>query len=85
MSSAFSSELVAAKHDISYLTNNDNQVEIPLRISGQLPHPAVVPDVGIIAQRAAKHAMQGKVGELLQKKGLGGILKKNGLGGLLGF
>ncbi len=85
MSSAFSSELVAAKHNISYLTNNDNQVEIPLRISGQLPHPAVVPDVAIIAQRAATHAMQGKVGELLQKKGLGGILKKNGLGGLLGF
>jgi hypothetical protein len=28
--------------------------------------------------------VQGHVGELLQKKGLGGILKKNGLGGLLG-
>jgi len=85
MSNAFSSELVAAKHNVSYLTDSDGQVEIPLRISGQLPHPAVVPDVGIIAQRAAQHAMQSRVGQLLQKKGLGGILKKNGLGGLLGF
>jgi uncharacterized protein involved in outer membrane biogenesis len=85
MSTAFSSELVEARHDVSFLTNNDNQVEIPLRVSGRLPHPAVVPDVAQIAQRAASHAVQSRVGELLQKKGLGNVLKKNGLGGLFGF
>jgi hypothetical protein len=85
MSKAFSSELIVAKHDVSYLTNHDDQLEIPLRVSGRLPHPAVVVDVGIIAQRVAKHAVQGRVGELLQKRGLGSVLKKNGLGGLFGF
>jgi uncharacterized protein involved in outer membrane biogenesis len=84
MSRTFSSELVAAKHNISYVTNSDGEVEIPLRVSGQLPHPSVVPDVGVIAQRAATHAVQNRVGELIQKKGLGDVLKKNGLGGLLG-
>jgi AsmA protein len=84
MSRPFSSELVAAKHNISYVTNSDGEVEIPLRVSGQLPHPSVVPDVGVIAQRAATHAVQNRVGELIQKKGLGDVLKKNGLGGLLG-
>jgi uncharacterized protein involved in outer membrane biogenesis len=84
MSQAFSSELVGAKHNVVYLTNQNGEVVIPLRISGKLPHPAVVPDVAVIAQRAATHAVQGKLGELLQKNGVGGILKKNGLGGLLG-
>lgn len=84
MSKAFSSELVGAKHNVVYVTNNDGEIEIPVRVSGQLPHPAIAPDLGVIAQRAATHAVQGHVGELLQKKGIGGILKKNGLGGLLG-
>jgi uncharacterized protein involved in outer membrane biogenesis len=84
MSRPFSGELVAARHNVSYLTNNDDEVEIPLRVSGQLPHPTVAPDVGLIAQRAASPAVQNRVGELIQKKGLGGLLKKNGLGGLLG-
>jgi uncharacterized protein involved in outer membrane biogenesis len=84
MSKQFSSELVAAKHNVSYLTNTDGAVEIPLQVSGRLPHPAVAPDLAIIAQRAATHAVQGRVGELIQKKGLGDLLKKKGLGGLLG-
>jgi uncharacterized protein involved in outer membrane biogenesis len=84
MSKAFSGELVAAKNNIVYVTNSDGEVEIPLRVYGQLPHPKVAPDVEVIAQRVATHAVQGRVGQLLQKKGLGGILKKNGLGGLLG-
>ena len=84
MSQPFSSELVAARRNASFLTNNDHEIEIPLRVSGRLPHPAVLPDVGIIAQRAAAHAVQGRVGELIQKNGLGGLIKKHGLGGLLG-
>ena len=84
LTKAFSDELVAAKRNVVYVTNNDGEVEIPLRISGRLPHPTVTPDLGVIAQRAATHAVQGRVGELLQKKGVGNVLKKNGLGGLLG-
>jgi uncharacterized protein involved in outer membrane biogenesis len=84
MSKPFSGELVAARHNASFLTNNDSEVEIPLRVSGRLPQPAVAPDVGLIARRAASHAVQGRVGELIQKNGLGGLLQKHGLGGLLG-
>ena len=84
LSKPFSSELVAAKHNVSYLTNSDGAVEIPLQVAGRLPHPAVAPNLTIIAQRAATHAVQGRVGELIQKNGLGGLLKKKGLGGLLG-
>ena len=84
MSKPFSSELVVAKHNVSYVTNSDGEVEIPLRVSGQLPHPSVAPDVAIIAQRATTHAVQNRFGDLIQKKGIGGILKKNGLGGLIG-
>lgn len=84
MSKAFSSELVAAKHNVVYLTDRDQQVEIPLRVAGQLPHPAVMPDVGVLARRAASHAAQQQVGQLLEKKGVGKLLEKGGLGGLLG-
>ncbi|HEX3409574.1 MAG TPA: AsmA-like C-terminal region-containing protein, partial [Candidatus Binataceae bacterium] len=84
MSRPFSNELVAARRNVSYLTNSDSEVEIPLRISGQLPHPAVVPDVGVIAQRALTHEAQRQVGNVIEKNGVGRLLKKNGLGGLLG-
>jgi len=84
MSKPFSEELVAARKNVIYVTNSDGVVEIPLIVAGQLPHPKVAPDVTVITQRAATHAVQSRVGDLLQKKGLGGILKKNGLGGLLG-
>ncbi len=73
MSPAFSREMVAAKRNVSYLTTNTGQVEIPLRISGRLPKPSVMPDVGILAQRAASHAVEKGIGGLLQKKGLGGL------------
>jgi AsmA protein len=74
MSPSFSRELVAAKQNVAYIENQDNRLEIPLRITGQLPKPAVVPDVGVLAQRAATHAVQNKIGSLFGKKGglLGG-------------
>lgn len=84
LSKLFSDELVAARKNVIYVTNSDGVVEIPLIVAGQLPHPKVAPDVTVIAQRAATHAVQSRVGDLLHKKGLGGVLKKNGLGGLLG-
>jgi hypothetical protein len=74
LSKSFSDELVAAKRNAVYLTNSGGQIEIPLRISGQLPKPAVLPDIGNLAQRAAGHAVENRLGELLQKKGLGGLL-----------
>jgi hypothetical protein len=75
MSKAFSNEMVGAKHNIAYVTNADGRIELPLRISGQLPKPAVLPDVNVLAQRAASHAIQNRVGSLLGKKGgaLGGL------------
>jgi AsmA protein len=76
LSKAFSSELIAAKHNIAYITDPEQQVEIPLRITGQLPKPVVIPDVTVLAQRAATHAAEREVGKLLGKKGgaLGGLL-----------
>ena len=68
LSKAFSSELIAAKHNIAYITDPEQRVEIPLRITGQLPKPAVIPDVSVLAQRAATHAAQREVGRLLDKK-----------------
>lgn len=81
MSKPFSNELIAAKKNVSYLTNSAGEVEIPLRVTGQLPHPAVLPDAATIAQRAATHAVQKKIGTLLEKKGLGGLLGGGAGGG----
>lgn len=74
MSPAFSRELIAAKRNVSYLATGAGQVEIPLQISGRLPKPRVVPDVGILARRAAAQAATGGLGRLLKKHGLGGLL-----------
>jgi uncharacterized protein involved in outer membrane biogenesis len=84
MSKAFSDELVAARKNVVYITNGEGVVEIPLIGAGQLPHPKVAPDLTVIAQRAATHEVQNRVGGLIEKNGVGRILKKNGLGGLLG-
>ena len=83
MSKPFSGELISAKRNIAYLTNPEGRVEIPLRITGQLPKPAVLPDVNILAQRAATHAVQGQISGLLGKKGgaLGGLFGGGGGGG----
>jgi hypothetical protein len=83
MSKEFSSELISAKRDIAYVTNPDGRVEIPLRVVGQLPKPAVLPDVNVLAQRAATNAAQGQIGRLLGKKGggLGGFFGGGGGGG----
>jgi hypothetical protein len=80
LSRALSSELIAAKHNVAYITNPDQRVEIPLRILGRLPKPAIIPDVTVLAQRAATHAAQREVGRLLGKRGgaLGGLLTGGG-------
>ncbi len=81
LSRQFSSELRADKRNIVYLQNQNGQVQIPLRVMGELPKPRIQPDVGEIAQRAASQAIQQKgqnlLGKFLGKKG-------GGLGGLLG-
>ncbi|MBF6568465.1 MAG: AsmA family protein [Candidatus Binataceae bacterium] len=75
----FSSEIRANKKNVVYLQNQNGQVAIPLRIVGQLPRPAVVPDVADLAQRAAAQAIQQK-----GQKAIGKFLGKNGLGGIFG-
>ncbi|HJU09609.1 MAG TPA: hypothetical protein VJ728_01970, partial [Candidatus Binataceae bacterium] len=77
LSKSLSSELIAAKHNIAYIANSDERIEIPLRVVGQLPKPAILPDVTVLAQRAATHAAQREMGKFLNKKGgaaIGGLL-----------
>jgi uncharacterized protein involved in outer membrane biogenesis len=82
LSPSFSNELISARKNVVYLANNNRQIEIPLRVAGQLPKPAVLPDVTVLAERAASHALSNKLGGLLGKKGgaLGGLFGGGGDG-----
>jgi uncharacterized protein involved in outer membrane biogenesis len=78
-------EIVEQKSAVIYVTNRNKQVEIPLKITGQLPKPIVVPDVTEIAQRAGQRAIEQKgqeaLGKFLGKKGLGKYLGGGSNGG----
>jgi uncharacterized protein involved in outer membrane biogenesis len=65
------SEIIAEKKNVVYVTNRDGQVDIPMVVRGKLPKPAVLPDIGELAQRAGTHALQQNLGKLLGKKGKG--------------
>ncbi len=71
-------EIIAQKKNVVYVTNNNGEIDIPLRISGQLPKPVIVPDVTEIAQRATQHAVQEQGQKALEKalgsKGVGKFL-----------
>jgi len=71
-------EIVAQKQAVVYVTNKNDQIEIPMQITGQLPKPIVAPNVAEMAQRASERALQQQgskaLGKLLGKKGLGGFL-----------
>ena len=70
---------------MAFLAGRDGQIIIPLRITGRLPKPQVLPNIDLLAQRAASHAVENKLGGLLDKggKGLGGLFHgKNPLQGL---
>lgn len=87
LSQQLSRELMSEKKNVVYLANEQKQVDIPVRISGQLPKPSVQPDIQFLAQRAAGHLVQKQAGKLLDKY-LGGNSKKSGgssnpLGGAL--
>jgi len=73
----FSGDLIAAKRNIQYLADRNGQIIVPLQLAGQLPKPAVVPDVAQLAQRASERAVENQgqkfLGKLLKKKGLGSI------------
>jgi hypothetical protein len=75
-------EIIAQKKNVVYVTNNSGQIDIPLRITGQLPKPTVVPDVGDLAQRAGQRAVQEQgqkaLGKLMGNKGLGAFLGGGG-------
>ena len=78
LSQELSRELMSEKKNVVYLANEQKQVDIPVRISGQLPKPSVQPDLQFLAQRAAGHLVQ-KQGEKLLNKFLG--KKSGGSGG----
>jgi hypothetical protein len=85
LSQELSRELMSEKKNVVYLANEQKQVDIPVRISGQLPKPSVQPDIQFLAQRAAGHLVQKQAGKLLDKY-LGGNSKNGGsnpLGGAL--
>ncbi len=66
----FTDEMVAARKEVVFVTNENGQVDIPLQIQGRLPKPIVTPDVGELAQRAGSHLEQEGVdviGKLLKK------------------
>lgn len=78
LSQELSRELMSEKKNVVYLANEQKQVDIPVRISGQLPKPSVQPDIQYLAQRAAGHLVEKQAGKLFDKF-LGGK-SKNGSG-----
>jgi uncharacterized protein involved in outer membrane biogenesis len=80
LSQELSRELMSEKKNVVYLANEQKQVDIPVRISGQLPKPSVQPDIQFLAQRAAGHLVQKQAGKLLDKY-LGGNSKNGGSSG----
>jgi hypothetical protein len=75
-------EIIAQKKNVVYVTNHSGQIDIPLRITGQLPKPTVVPDIADLAHRAGERAMaeqgQRALGKLFGNKGLGAFLGGGG-------
>ncbi len=71
-------EIIAQKKNVVYVTDNNGEIDIPLRITGQLPKPAIMPDVTELAQRATQHAVQEQGQKALEKalgnKGIGKFL-----------
>jgi hypothetical protein len=63
-------EIIAEKRNVVYLTNKDDEVDIPMLVSGKLPKPVVAPDIGELAERAGNQLLQ------QQGRNLGKLLKK---------
>ncbi len=85
LSQELSREIMSEKKNVVYLANEQKEIDIPVRISGQLPKPSVQPDIQFLAQRAAGHLVQ-KQGEKFLNKFLGkkaGGSGSNPLGGAL--
>jgi uncharacterized protein involved in outer membrane biogenesis len=82
LSQQLTREIIEQKKNVVYVTNNSGQIDIPLRITGQLPKPNVLPDVTELAQRAGQRAVEQKGQKALQKalgnKGLGKFLGGSG-------
>lgn len=82
LSQQLSREMISERKNIAYLTDEQNQVKIPVHVSGQLPKPSVTPNIQDIAQRAATHAAKAQGQKAIQKflgKKTGGLIP--GLGG----
>ena len=87
LSQTFSAEIIREKKNVAYLANDQGQIDVPLRITGALPKPAVSPDIQEMAGRAAKRAAQKQGEKLLEKviPGGGGGKTSNPLEGLKGL
>ena len=86
LSQELSRELMSEKKNVVYLANDQKQVDIPVRITGQLPKPSVQPDIQYLAQRAAGHLVQKQADKYLNKflgGGKNGSSGSNPLGGAL--
>ena len=81
LSQELSRELMSEKKNVVYLANDQKQVDIPVRITGQLPKPSVQPDIQYLAQRAAGHLVQKQADKYLNKFLGGGKNGKNGSSG----
>ena len=71
-------EIIEQKKNVVYVANNNGQIDIPLRITGQLSKPTIIPDIGELAQRASQRAVEEQgskvIGKVLGNKGLGKFL-----------
>ncbi len=78
LSQQLTREIVEQKKNVVYVENDNGQIDIPLRITGQLPKPAIMPDLTELAQRASQRAVQEQGQKALEKalgsKGLGKFL-----------
>ena len=70
LSKQLTKEIIADKSNVVYVTNKDDEVDIPMQVSGRLPKPTVSPDLGELASRAGDRLLQ------QQGKNLGKLLKK---------
>jgi hypothetical protein len=62
-----SSALIRSVNELSYLTNRQGALEIPLKVQGIAPRITVIPDVGYVASKVAVSKTQDVLTGFLQK------------------
>ncbi len=64
LSKEFSKDLVADIADLKYISNSQNQVEIPFMLSGSLPKPKVKPDIAYLSGQLQKSGIRNIIDRL---------------------